>query len=81
MPHCTEVTTHVAKRRVRHCDWCYEHIKIGDEYRSYRWFDGGSGMTAYMHPECYVAMTDMAREEGGWCEWIAGMERPRQGKT
>ena len=29
-----------------------------------------------MHPECYEAMEQAAREEGGWFEWTPGMERP-----
>ena len=73
---CTNIETHVAKKRVRNCDWCWEHIKIGEEYRRYRFFDGGQAYTVYMHPECYEAMGEMAREEGGWCEWTPGMERP-----
>lgn len=79
MPHQTRITDHVAKRRVRNCDWCWEHIKIGEEYRSYRYYDGGTAATIYMHPECCEAMGEMARDEGGWCEWTPGMERPKKG--
>ena len=74
--HQTQTEDHVARKKVRNCDWCWEHITIGDAYRRYRFYDAGTAITIYMHPECYVAMTDMAREEGGWCEWTAGMERP-----
>lgn len=77
MPHQTQTTTHVAKRRIRNCDWCWEHIKIGDTYRSYRYYDGDV-ITVYMHPECCEATGEMAREEGGWCEWTPGMERPKK---
>jgi hypothetical protein len=76
MNHCTPVETHVATRRTRNCEWCWERIKIGDEYKRYRFFDGGHAYTVYAHPECYVAICDMAREEGGWCEWTPGMDRP-----
>ena len=42
----------------------------------YRFFNGGDAGTCKMHPECYEAMEQAAHEEGGWFEWIPGMERP-----
>ena len=40
--------------------------------------EGGTAATVCMHPECFEAMGEMAREEGGWCEWTPGMERPKK---
>lgn len=71
----TEATEHVAQKRHR-CTWCWQTIAIGDQYKRYRYFDGGDAGTVKMHPECYGAMQEAAAEEGGFLEWTPGMERP-----
>jgi len=58
------------------CSWCWQQINVGDTYKRYRFFDGGDTGVCKMHPECYDAMEDAALEEGGWFEWVPGMERP-----
>ncbi len=73
--HMTEVETHKAKKLYR-CEWCWEHIKPGDEYRRYRYYDSGDAGTIKMHPECHQAMSRAASEEGGYLEWTPGQERP-----
>lgn len=65
-------------RSDRRCDWCYTKIVTGDLYKRYRFYDGGNAYTVQMHPECYEAMGDAAKEEGGWIEWTPGdFERPK----
>ena len=71
----TETESHKARKQHR-CDWCWQHIEAGDRYRRYRYFDFDEPTTIKMHPECYDAMLDAAREEGGVFEWTPGMERP-----
>lgn len=71
----TETTTQKANKPHR-CTWCWQRIGVGETYNRYRFFDGGDAGTVKMHPECYDAMLDAAREEGGWIEWTPGMERP-----
>jgi hypothetical protein len=75
MSHVTEATTQAAKKPYR-CSWCWQGIAVGEQYTRYRFFDGGDAGTVRAHPECYGAIQDLAREEGGWCEWTPGMERP-----
>ena len=75
MSHQTETTTQNARAKYR-CTWCWQCIQVGDEYKRYRYFDGGDAGTVKMHPECYEAMLEMAGEEGGQIEWVPGMERP-----
>ncbi len=71
----TETTTQAA--RIRHrCTWCWQFINAGEQYKSYRYFDGGDSGVVKMHPECHEAMQEMASEEGGFLEWTPGMERP-----
>jgi len=77
MNHTTEPITHKAKKRHR-CSWCWELIEPGDEYRRYRFYDGGDAGTVKMHPECFDAMQDEARDWGGYFEWTPGMERPQR---
>ncbi len=76
MPYQTETTTQKSRKN-RHCDWCWQRIAIGDEYKRYRVYDGGDASTVQMHPECCEAMSEAAQQEGGWYEWTAGMERPK----
>ena len=76
--YCTETETHIAKRKVRNCDWCWEHILIGGTYRRYRYYDDRTASTMHMHPECHEAMQEAAHLEGGWYEWVPGQERPRE---
>lgn len=71
----TATETHVARSQHR-CDWCWERINLGEPYRRYRYFADGDVGTVRMHPECYDAMQQAAREEGGWIEWTPGQDRP-----
>ena len=73
--HMTEVETHKA-RKAHRCEWCWQRIDDGTEYKRYRYYGGGEASTVKMHPECYDAMQEAAREEGGYIEWTPGMERP-----
>lgn len=71
----TDTQTLVAAKTHR-CTWCWQSINKGDTYMRYRFFNGGDAGTCKMHPECYDAMEQAATEEGGWFEWVPGMERP-----
>lgn len=71
----SEAGHHQARKRHR-CSWCWQHIEVGENYRRYRFYDGGEAATVKMHPECYDAMLQAAREEGGVIEWTPGQERP-----
>ena len=73
--HATEVETHRAARLHR-CDWCWQEIEKGSEYRRYRFWHGRDAGTVKLHPECHGSMLEKASEEGGWFEWTPGMERP-----
>lgn len=76
MRHCSPIETHVS-RKDRGCEWCGETIVRDERYIRYRYYDGGTALTVQMHPECYAAMGDAAKEEGGWIEWTPGdFERP-----
>lgn len=75
MSHTTEPTQHKAKKPHR-CEWCWQRINEGEQYKRYRYFDGGDAGTVKMHPECFDAMQEAAHEEGGCFEWTPGMERP-----
>ena len=71
----TETTTQTA--RIKHrCTWCWQVVNVGEQYKRYRYFDGGDAGTVKMHLECHDAMLWYAREEGGFIEWTPGMERP-----
>jgi hypothetical protein len=75
----TETTTQVA--RIDHrCTWCWQFIRAGEQYKRYRYFDGGDAGVVKMHPECHGAMLEAARDEGGFIEWTPGMERPKTEK-
>lgn len=71
----TNPTTQRAAKQHR-CTWCWQFIDAGDNYTRYRFFSYGDASTVKMHPECYGAMQDAAREEGGNIEWTPGQERP-----
>ena len=73
--HATAPETHKA-RKAHRCQWCWQRIDEGTEYKRYRYYDSGEASTVKMHPECYDAMQEAAREEGGYIEWTPGMERP-----
>ena len=71
----TEAKTH--KARIRHrCLWCWQFIEVGETYTRYRWFGDDEPGTVKAHPECYEAILEAAREDGGVCEWTPGQERP-----
>lgn len=73
----TATETHQAQKRHR-CDWCWQFVEVGEEYKRYRSFYQGNAGTVRMHPECYDAMQDAIIEEGGWLEWTPGQERPEK---
>ena len=73
----TLTETHRARKRHR-CSWCWQFIEPGDMYHKYRWFDGGDASTVKSHPECYEAIEEAVREEGGFYEWTPGQERPQK---
>ena len=75
MTHCTEVETHKA-RKTHRCEWCWQRIGSGEQYKRYRFYDGGDVGTIKMHLECYDAMQGESVEEGGYIEWTPGQERP-----
>jgi len=75
MGHITEVKTHMA-RKAHRCEWCWQRIDDGTEYKRYRYFDGGEAATIKMHPECMDAMQEEAAYWGGDFEWTPGQERP-----
>lgn len=59
-------TEHIKSAQKSHrCDWCWTHIKAGEPYAKYRWFDGGDAATVKMHEECYTAMQITVEQEGG----------------
>lgn len=73
----TEPTEHKA-RKAHCCEWCGERIEIGEQYKRYRYFDGGDAGTVKLHSECFDAMQDYVRKQGGWAEWEPGeFERPK----
>lgn len=73
----TKTESHVA-RVVHRCHWCWQLIQYGERYKRYRWFDSGSAGTVKMHEECYGALEQAIKEEGGSFEWTPGMERPEK---
>ena len=76
MIHMTPTETHKAVKQHR-CDWCWQFIHPGETYNRYRFYGGDADVgTVKMHPECYEAMQEEARAEGGWIEWTPGQERP-----
>lgn len=74
--HMTEVETHKA-RKAHRCEWCWQRIDEGTEYKRYRYYDGGEAATIKMHPECMEAMQEEAAHWGGDFEWTPGQERPK----
>lgn len=66
-------STHVenvkAAKKQHRCDWCPEKIEAGQPYARYRWFGDDGPAVVKMHPECYDAMQECAREEGGEFEF------------
>jgi hypothetical protein len=71
----TETTAQKARKRHR-CTWCWEFIEPGEQYKRYRYFDGGDAGTVKLHPECHEAMLQDAAEWGPRFEWTPGQERP-----
>lgn len=71
----SEVATHLAKKPHR-CTWCWQLIEVSTKYNRFRNYDGDEVGTEKLHLECYTAMLEAAKEEGGYIEWIPGMERP-----
>ncbi len=72
----TTAALHYKAKKQYQCDWCCQRIEIGDAYSRYRFYDGGEASTMRMHPECFDAAQDFAHEEGGFCEFVSGQERP-----
>jgi hypothetical protein len=72
----TAIVEHKARKRHR-CDWCWQFIFPGEQYKRYRYFqDSEEAGKVKMHPECCDAMLEEARQEGGWIEWTPGQDRP-----
>ena len=59
-------------RKRRQCDWCGEMIDIGQPYDSYRFALSGDAGTVRMHPECFAASGEVAKQEGVWFSWDFG---------
>ncbi len=75
----TMLETRFSKARKRYwCTWCGEAILAKDTYARYTYVgDDGFGMCK-MHPECYAAMEQEARAEGGWIEFgLSENDRPK----
>ena len=49
---------------------------MAEQYKRYRWFDGGEVGSCKLHLDCFDAMQKAADEEDGWIEWTPGQERP-----
>lgn len=75
MTYCTEAETHKAQK-IHRCEWCWQRIETGEQYKRYRYYSDGDAGTVKAHPECYDAIQEAAREEGGIVEWTPGQERP-----
>ncbi len=59
-------------RKQHECSWCAEDIKVGQPYYSYRWVaDGCDAGSVQMHPECYSAMEQAAKDDP-WFTWSLG---------
>jgi hypothetical protein len=78
MDEMTAVQSIRSARLAHRCDWCWQMIPAGTEYKRYRYFHYGDAGTCKMHPECYGAMCEAADEEGGWLEFTPGQERPEK---
>lgn len=50
-----------ASKKQRCCDWCLEHIEIGQPYERWRGFDARDAYTVRVHPECAVASNRLVR--------------------
>jgi hypothetical protein len=75
----TDTQTIRAARAAHHCSWCGERINAGETYKRWRFFHNGDAGTCKMHPECFDAMEEERRSEGGGCfEFMYGdNERPK----
>ena len=72
----SEVETPTAIKPHR-CEWCWQTIATGEQYRRYRYWSEGDAGTVKLHAECFDAMKDDVAKEGGWIEWTPGSgERP-----
>jgi hypothetical protein len=71
----TKVETHKAKK-IHRCEWCWQLIEVGTSYHRYRCYNDGDAGTVKMHLECYGAMEEESKLEGGFIEWTPGQERP-----
>ncbi len=52
-------------RKAHQCDWCYDAIEVGEQYRSWRWKSGDYIGTVKEHPECYEAQSELVHAQGG----------------
>ena len=71
-------TTHHTKLRgrIRRCEWCGQHIAIGERYGKWLFYDGGERSTVYAHAECLEAWNEAATEEGGVVYACGDNDRP-----
>jgi len=76
MTRSTEAVSIKAAQKPHRCDWCAEHIDVGQPYSRYRWYGNGDAVTVKMHPECLTAMHELSRLEGGEIEFSPG-DSPR----
>lgn len=72
----TRVESVKAANKQHRCDWCPEKIEAGESYERYRYFGDDGPAVIKMHPECYDAMLEVAREEGPHFEFTMH-ESPR----
>lgn len=63
----------IAKSRKRKsCDWCNEWIDVGQPAVAWLWKDGADVQPTRVHPECYTALCEEAREWGYGYEFTPG---------
>jgi hypothetical protein len=78
MSTCTKTTTQKAIKSHR-CSWCWQLVEPGEQYKRYRYYNGGDAGTVKLHPECHEVMLEEAAEWGPDFEWTPGQERPAKG--
>ena len=59
-------------RQAYGCYWCGEIIPASEGYVSWLWVDGGTSFTVRVHPECSLAWSEAAAEEGCTYEAFIG---------
>jgi hypothetical protein len=67
----TTETRQVKARKRHRCDWCGQHIEVGEIHPVYTAFFEGTATRIRMHAECRKAMDAVTAKEG-WIEWMPG---------